>query len=171
MVMAAGTANTQAQEGLGEDIDLVMDPVSFFPTNIHRGMGRLSEMPEAGTLDRLIGFLSRIDPGVFKEVSCEVLHDPLIVGDIGVEAPDHIVPVSPCLGDGVVGLVPLGLCKPHQVQPVLPPVLSVVRRLQQAVDQVSEGLRRIVLKEAFKLFGAGWQPCKRIKSAPGKNPL
>ena len=89
-------------------------------------------------------------------VSGDLLHQKTVVGLVGVEGPDHVVPVPPgmfparSVGIDLPALV-VGIA--GHVQPVPPPALPVAGRLQQAVDEVPVGPWVPVLQESSDLGG------------------
>ena len=54
VVVAPGAADGQAQEGLGEDVDLVVDAADFLLADVDRGVGPLAEAEEPGADDGLV---------------------------------------------------------------------------------------------------------------------
>ena len=157
MIVAASAAHAQPEEGLRENIYLVVNPLGLFPTNIDRRMGRLAKVPETCALDGFICFELRIDARLRDEVPRQVLLDPLVIGNVSVEAPDDIVPVTPGLGNGVIRFMPLGLCETNQVQPVLAPVLSKMRRFKKLVYEGGKSSRGFIRNEFFDLLDSGGQ--------------
>ena len=157
MIVTASAAHAQPEEGLRKNIYLVMNPVGLFTSNIDRGMSRLSKVPETCPLDGLVCFELRVDTWLRDEVPGQVLFDPLVIGHISVEAPDDIVPVTPGLGDGVIRFVSFCLSETNQVQPVLTPVFSEMRRLQKLVDKDGKSAWRFIRNEFFDLLDAGGQ--------------
>ena len=95
VVVAAGAGDGQAQEGLGEDVDLVVDAVRLVLADVDRRMRPLAEEEEAGAEDRLVEALGRVPARPVEQVAGDVLDDELVVGHVGVERADHVVAVAP----------------------------------------------------------------------------
>ncbi|MDB4629825.1 hypothetical protein OAG15_02195 [bacterium] len=75
VVVTAGTGHGQTEESLAQDIDLVVDAVTFVQTKIYRGTVFLAkERPGSGE-DRFVGTRFRMPPRGFQEVAGEVLLD------------------------------------------------------------------------------------------------
>ena len=74
-------------------------------------------------------------------------------GHVGVESPDHVVPVLEGVGSIVVKLMSTRLGVPHQVQPMPAPPFAKVRRLQELIDDIFEGLIRRILIKPLHLLG------------------
>src|SRR5262245_51194404 len=79
VVMAPSAADTQSQEGLGQDVDLVVDPPHLLFEDIHGRMRPLAEEVEAGSQDRLIEPVRRVSPRRLEKVARDLFHYELVV--------------------------------------------------------------------------------------------
>ena len=69
-------------------------------------------------------------------IAGEMLADELIERLVVVERADDVVTERPEILNDLIPLVAAALAEAHDIQPVPPPVLAVVRRREQAVDQL-----------------------------------
>ena len=85
----------------------------------------------------------------------ELLHDELVVAQVGIERRDHVVAVgvgkriAPILGEHIALRVGVA----GHVEPVPAPALAVAGRREQAVDQLRERIGRLVGLERVDLLG------------------
>ena len=134
--MASSTGHRQAQERLGEDIDLVVDAVAFVLTDIYRRMHFLPQEGPAGAQDRFVVLSARTESGRGEQIPGEVFLQEPVIGHVLVEGADEVVAVLPSVGDAVVGLMAAGLRIAHQVHPVARPTLAEVGGGEQLIDGV-----------------------------------
>ena len=100
-------------------------------------------------------------------VSGQLLADEVGIGRIGIERPDHIVPIRPGIRALSVDLETMRVGVAHHIEPLLPPVLSVGRRLQQRLHHAFGGIRARVLLEGQSLF-RGRRKAGEIEVDPAK---
>ena len=149
VVVAAGTTDGQAEEGLAQDVHLIVDPRGAILAEVDGRMRPLVEPEKARSQDRLVRAGRWIASWVGEEVAGHLLDDKLVVGQVLVERPDQVVSVAVGERDVVIELVPRRFGEPDQVHPVPRPALAVVRRSKQTVDHPGERLSRrgrVVLK-------------------------
>ena len=114
-------------------------------------------------------------------VAGDLFLDEAVVGLVGVEGLDDVVAIAPGVGARLVGLEAVGLGVAGEVEPVAAPALAVVRRGEQAVDELLEGVGRWSARKASTSSGVGGRPvrskvarrrsviCRR--AAAGSSPL
>src|SRR5438132_2111925 len=96
-------------------------------------MRGLPKEPEAGAKHRFVKTILWMAPGLGKQVTGNVLDDELVVGDVSVERPDHVVTID--VGFRQVEVVFMSGCfrVAHQVEPMPAPAFPIMRGRQQAV--------------------------------------
>ena len=106
------------------------------------GVGHRIAMEARGDLLRL--------RRVRQHVAGELLNRELIEGHVGVDRPDHPVPVSP---DGSLGVLRVagGVGVAGQVEPDTRPALSVALRGQQAIHQALIGSVALIVDKGIHL--------------------
>ena len=157
VVMAAGAPDGLGQERLGEDVDLVVEPFRGIDPDVNRRMLRFPQEPESGGDGRFEKVLGRMPTGFGQQIAGDVLADELVIRNVGIQRPDHIVAVFVREGNFKIEFVSRGLGIPHQVEPVAGPAFAVALRGQQAVDHPFLGLRRGVFQERLDLGQRGGQ--------------
>ncbi len=153
VIVAPGAADRQAQHAAAHGIDAVVALVGA--GNLHRPVvvvprpesekteGR--ELSHALVLGQLIG--------------CELSGDEAIERHVVVEGANHPVAIQVRVRIGVVAAAVgieapiVVLAEPGDVEPHAPPRLTVGRRLEQAIDDLRDCLRRVVLQERIHFFG------------------
>ena len=80
------------------------------------------------------------------------LHEA-VVGLIGVERADHVVPVAPRGGAQVVGLVAIGIGVADQIQPMAGPAFAVAGTGEQAIHEPFVGIGTTVRDKLVNLRG------------------
>ena len=106
-----------------------------------------------------------------QQVAGELLADELVVGHVAVEGVDHPVAVAVHLRDRVVGVVAGGVGVADHVEPVPAPALAVGGRGEQPVDDLREGVRRLVRQERVDLLGRRRQAGQVEGRAADQRPL
>ena len=97
-------------------------------------------------------------------VAGQLFADDLVERPIGIERADDIVTVS--IGERAVAVgaeVSVGIRVARCIQPVLAPALAVVRRGQQAINEMLVGIRIGVVDERGDLRGA-WRNARQVKA-------
>ena len=105
MVVAAGTGDRQPQEGLGDDVDLVVDPVGLVLADVDRRVGASPRNQNPVAEDRLVKAVDADAGEAVEQVAGDLLDDELVVRQVGVEGPNDVVAISKRVGDVVVELV------------------------------------------------------------------
>ena len=108
VVVAAGAGHCQAQEGLGQNVDLVVDLVGPGLEGVNGAVEAFAQPEKTGADRRL-----PVDPAgpqtLFRQqISGNVLANEAVIGNVLVEGPNDGVPVAPDVGLGVVELVTVG---------------------------------------------------------------
>ena len=141
MVVAAGAGHRETEEGLADDIDLVVHVADLLVDGVDRLEAMFDHAEVAGAEGGFVQPLCRVDAGGRQEVAGELLADKLVVGDIGVEGADQVIAIAPRLRDGGVAFAAVGVGVADEVHPVAGEVFAVTRRSQQPVDHLRVGLR------------------------------
>ena len=142
MIVAAGARDREPEEGLRDDVDLVVHVAHLLVDRVDRLVAVLDH-PEVRGADRgLVQPLLRIGARGGQQVARDMLPDEAVVGHVGVEGANQIVAVAPGLRDGRVAFAAMRVGVADEVHPVAGEVLAVAGRGQQAVDDLGEGLGR-----------------------------
>jgi hypothetical protein len=119
MVVAAGAADAEPEEGLSDVIDDLVERVlpgeplrSLIPADLS-GQEDRGRDEEAGR-----GVLS-------ERVADDLLLDEAVIGRILVEGADDVITVGPSVGPLGVHFEPVGVGIPDHIEPVLAPAFSV----------------------------------------------
>src|SRR3954454_24155484 len=91
VIVATSTGDGQTEEGLGEDVDLVVNPAQFLFTCIDRRMSSLTQKKETGAQKRLVESLCRLPPGRGQQVAGHLLDQERVVGKVEIESANHVV--------------------------------------------------------------------------------
>ena len=163
VVVAAGATQGHAQEDRTGGPDHVIEDIPAplrTPVPLHRNP--LVEEP---------GSQLGLVPVVAVGVAGDLFLDEAVVGSILVESPDHVVPVSPQVGAGIVGRLSPGVGVAHQVQPVPAPAGAIVGTGEQALDLPAIGLGGRVPQKAFGFLRSGRQTDQAEIEAPQAGPV
>ena len=104
-----------------------------------------------------LGFLV----GIREDIAGELLACKAVKRLVCVEGLDDVVAVWIDVPRGV-GVVPDGVCKADDIQPVLRHFLAIVRACKEAVDEVFVGLWRLVIDECLN-FGIGRREAGQVE--------
>ena len=102
-----------------------------------------------------------------KLVSGQLFTDEVGIGRIGIERPDHIVPIRPGIRALSVDLETMRVGVAHHIEPLLSPVLSVGWRLQQRLHHAFGGIRARVPLKGQSLFWR-WRKAGEIEVDPAQ---
>ena len=163
VVVAAGATQGHAQEDRTGGPDHVVEDIPAplrTPVPLHRNP--LVEEP---------GSQLGLVPVVAVGVAGDLFLDEPVVGSILVESPDHVVPVSPQVGAGIVGRLSPGVGVAHQVQPVPAPADAVFGTGEQAFDLPAIGLGGRVPQKALGFLRSGRQADQAEIEAPQAGPV
>ena len=151
VIVASGAVDRHAQDDLSGGGD---DAIERIVSGL-RPVGRFI-VPDPQAVE------SRRDQGLGRAgvdlVAGQLLADELVVRLVAVVGVDHIIAVAPGEGLGRVALVTVGLAEPDQVEPVPGPVLAIVGRGEQSVDQALVSPGRSIGEEGVNLLGGRRQP-------------
>ncbi len=147
VVVALCTTDRQCHEGLrrgGDHIVQIVVPL-------------LAGELDVGAADHVVGAGDEESGGHTRAalVASELLADELPVGDVAVDRIDHIVAIGPGVGPCAVGLVAVALGKANHVEPVLAPLLAIMVRRQQPIDQLFVGVGGGIRHEGGHFLGRG----------------
>ena len=85
-------------------------------------------------------------------IARQLLHEKAVIGLVFVEGVDDIIAVFPHEILAAITLISIGLSIAHQIQPVPPPFLAVLRPSQQVIDHLLKSIGRLVrLKGLYHL--------------------
>ena len=150
--MTASTANGEAEEYTsrgGKDVVQLVQTVLFALWSLDivlvGGAVPAETCPGQGFQVIRIGFITG---NLFREEAC--------VGLVGVEAPDYIVAIAPCVGSVEVIMEPRTVCIPGKVEPVASPSFTVSGTGQQFVQGSFIGIGTFISEELPDLFW-GWR--------------
>ncbi len=145
VIVAAGTAEGETENGLAERVDGVIDSEVEVAGDVEAEAARDGEV--AGGDDQLAPlFLRQLGR---QDVAGDLLAEELVVGFIVVEGIDDVVAIAPGVGDGEVGGLAGRVGIAHDIEPVPSPALTVVRRGQQPIDQPFVSVRCRVVHEGL----------------------
>ena len=163
MVVAAGAIHGEPQKDLARGGDQIIKLIveREFP------VGRIV-VPNPQTV--ITGGDQTLGTAVGQFVAGQLFPNEPVVGFVGVEGADDVVAVPPSMGLGLVGLVAVGLGEAHQIKPMPSPLLAVMGRLEQAIDQMLPGLRRRIVNEGLDLIGRRRQPREVVGHPPDQRP-
>ena len=142
VVMALGAAGGLAEPGGPDRPDAVVEHTLLVILGLRPAfLGRQQQSVEA-----------RTDPGlavgVRQQVARDLFEGEAVEGFVLVETADDVVAVGPDIARGIA-MVADGVGVADHIQPADGHALAVVRRGQQAVDELRVGVRRLILDEGF----------------------
>ena len=123
--MATGAGDGEPEEGLGDDVDLVVHVLYLFVRGIERleAMFDQAEVARAdgGFVDTFLG----IHAGLLQEIARELLAHELIVRYIPIEGPDQVVAITPRLDDLRIAFAAAGIGVADEVHPMASEVFAI----------------------------------------------
>ena len=105
-----------------------------------------------------------------QEIPGDLLAEELVVGQVAVEGPDHVIAVAPRVRDRVVAVLARGIGIADHVEPLAAPLLSIGGRRQEPLDEPGERVRRGVGEEGRDLVGRGRQAREVVGDAADQRP-
>ena len=158
MVVAAGAVEGQADEGLADRaehlLDLILTGKLFHPLAptddgvVHAGGPKAGRGSPLTTRNGLVA--NQLPP------------DKLVVGHVAVERIDHPVAVGPGMLPLKVSLKAIALAETHHIEPVTTPSLSVGRRCEQVVNKGPVGFIGRICGKGVDLLCA-WRQADKIE--------
>ena len=145
VVVAAGARHRKPEKRLGSDVDLIVDDVVALQDEVALRQGFFAQR-EKTRGDDAVGTCSGGGVGG-QDVARQLLPYEAVVRHVVVERADHVVPVAPGVRVAVVLIAAGGVGIARHVEPVAAPALAVAGRAQQALDDVGEGVFRVVGQE------------------------
>ena len=145
VIMAAGAADGDSQEGLPGVVDHVLHPLLAaeqleVPREISGGAEGIQILGAV-----LVGGEHLDDHAIVRLVLVERFDDPVApVPDMGLTVADLLAPAGP-------------VAVPPDVHPVPPPTLAVSRAGQQAIHDLLISVGVLVIEERIQLVGSGWE--------------
>ncbi len=166
VVVAAGTRDGLREEGLAEDVDLVVNEADLLVERVG-GSETVEDEAEVSGADRgLVNAKLVVHARRREQVARHVFAHKLVVGNVVVEGTNQVVAVAVRVGNGRVVLGAVGVRVADDVHPVPCPALPIVRRGEVAIGRALKSARRAVLKERANLCGARRQACHSVREAP-----
>ena len=144
MIVAARAGYSEAQERLRGGVDLLIHHVVNHLDPILLGQRFGAERQEAGRDDAA--------PALFRscgrqQVSCDLLHDETVERQVVVEGLYDVVAITPGVRINMVLIHAGGIGEAGDVKPVTAPPLAVLRRGEQTVHHLGEGIGCVVDSE------------------------
>ena len=127
MVVTAGTGDGQAQEGLAEDIQLVVHAIRFVGQHVGRGVCRLVQVPETGANHGFIERLVRVSARIRQQIAGDMFAHEIVVGQVHIERPYQVITILIGVGDRVVKFVAAGFRVADEIHPMPRPLFTEVR--------------------------------------------
>ena len=125
MVVAAGAAERQSEEGSPDRIDLLVD-------NVHLHLGFINFSQHFGADRQKAGRNQLLVPlglvGGGQQIACQLLGEEAVVCLIAIEGGDDVIAVTPGVAMGHVFIEAVGVCVAGHVEPVPAPPLTIGRR-------------------------------------------
>jgi len=131
VIVTASTGQCKTEKCFSEHIDLIVHVIGFVLQDIGRCMSRLMKIPETRPQDRFIELLLRIASRLPDEISRDVFLGQQIIGKVGIECPDQVVPVFGRVRNRVVEFVTVRFGVADQVHPMPRPFLAKVSGFKQ----------------------------------------
>lgn len=164
VIVALGAVNRQSEKRRGDNLQRVRDRLIRFGGDVRALAGRAvrCHAQEAGC-DQLLHpiLISRIHlvKGRRRQlIPRQLLTDELVPRQILVERADHVVAILPSrLPSWVLAGRALRVGVAGDVQPVSPPALPVMRRLEESIKDLFVRGRRGIRQEVLHFLGAGRQ--------------
>ena len=154
VIVTARALHRDAEQAARDDVDLVVDHV-----------GQRAGEPAADrekTERRLLG-----GPCMGILIGGELQRDEAIVGQVFIQRVDD--PVAIGVGEGPALLFgradPARVAVARDIEPMPRPMHAVLARLEEALDDFGEGVRRRVGEEGVDLLGGGRQAGERVGGA------
>ena len=171
MVVAAGAGDRESEEGLRDDVDLVVHVTDLLIDRVDRLVAVFDHAEVAGAEGRLVELFFGVEPWLLQQVAGELFADELVVRDVGIEGPDQVVAVAPGLRDGGVAFAAVRIGVADEIHPVAGEVFAVAGRGQQAVDDLGESLGRGVGFEGGDFGGRRRQAGQHVGRPPDERGL
>ena len=96
--------------------------------------------------------------GVRQLVTGNLLDYKLVVGHVAIDRVNHPLAVPPSPGALEILFVAIAIGVMRQIEPIARPLFSVVRGIEEPIDQTHVGVRALVCQEAFHFLRTGRQP-------------
>ena len=131
--MTARTAESQAHESCPCRVDHVVK----FVLPLHE------RQVDVRTFDEIVWPCDKVRRGFRSAdgISRDLFFQKLIIRFVIIERPNDVVAIRPCIRAFAVGFVAVGFRKPHKIQPVARPALTVVRIRKHSFHKLAVSLR------------------------------
>ena len=155
VIVTAGARDGQPEHAARHDVDAVVDDVMFYPeeTAAESEESHRREIAVIFVRDLIGGELEQ-EKAVIRHIPVQCRHDPVPIGP-GVGPVFLLAGVDIAFRVGVSG----------HVEPVPRPVLAVVGRVEETVDEPGVGLRVGIVYESRDLFVRGRQAREGVGKA------
>ena len=169
VVVAAGTAEGQAEKRLAKRVDPVVGAVCIILSDVDGRMDFLPQIPEAGSDHRFVRPRQRIEPRMRQQVASNLLAHELIVGQIGVERLEHPIAVAPGIGDRQIEFVAPRFGIAHHIEPMAGEAFAIVGRGEELVDIFFKRQRIGIGDNPGQILLSCWQPGEQFARAAHKH--
>ena len=150
MIMTTGALEAEPHEDIRRGVgDIIQDHIPL-PGGITVVIF-INPVPQITSGHQRLGITRK------KFIARQLFAEEDVIGFVVIERGDHIIPVAPCVGAVVVGLVAIAVGIPHEVQPQTGLPFAVARAGQQPVHQFFPRIRRGIADISLHLFPAGRQ--------------
>jgi hypothetical protein len=139
MVMAAGAGDGEAEEGFGDDVDLVIGEGDLFGVGVDDAEAVGDEAELGGGDGGFVEFEGGVEAGVGEEIAREVFADQGIGGEIFVEGADEVIAVTGDVGDFGIAFAAVGFGVAEPIHPVARPAFAVARGGEELIDEGGVG--------------------------------
>ena len=166
VVVTTGAVDRDPQKGLTDGADKIFQ--FFLPhPGLHDRAGLAVADLVPGTGDEEPGGNDTVPTHGFQHIPRNLLSREQIIGLVGIETPDHIVPVTPGIRPELVPLKPLAFTVADDIEPMPRPAFTVAGGGQKSLDQLCGGgpVTVRIRHEGLGFFRSGRQPVQ-IKSEP-----
>ena len=159
VIVAASAIRRQAEKRLRRRRQDVVQPVE----ERQLAIGRLI-VPQAEPV--ISGRDDPVGSDLIEFIAGQLLTNELVVRLVVVERADDVVAITPDERLGIVPLEAVRLGVANQVEPMSSPMLAVVPRIEQPIDDLLVGVRRRVRRKLFDILRRRRQAGQRVKQSP-----
>ena len=163
MIVAAGTGEREAEHGLRNGIDLLIDEVELELALVALVVALAADGEEAGG-DDLFRLLVLRFP--FQEVASDLFFEELVVRLVLLETVDDVVAVAPGMRVEHVRVLAAALGVAGDVEPVTRPFFAVALAVEIHVDHALHRVWRGVGDEGFYFIRRRWKAGEVESDAP-----
>ncbi|MAT46754.1 MAG: hypothetical protein CMO35_04900 [Verrucomicrobiaceae bacterium] len=156
--MTTRASDRHSQHSFRGNAQVIIEVIEEMQKTIRRLVIPLHETVVTGCNHRLGRRFLNLVPG-------QLLQEELVIGKIHVQRLNDIIPIAPDVRLVGVTLKSIGLSVANDIEPVPRPLLSIVRRGKQSIDNLFPCIRGLVVLEGLNLFEGRRQSC-HVKACP-----